>query len=180
MSEQNTSPDNIRGRGQPTKYKEEYVELAFNYCLLGADDARLSQLFDIDEKTLNNWKHAHPDFFQSIKAGREEADGRVSRSLYERAMGYSHKAVKIFCDPKSGAREIVEYTEHYPPDPTSMIFWLKNRQKKNWRDKLDHEHQIINDELTDDQIRDRIALLQKVVLQKAETAQRNKKSSESV
>ena len=23
----------------------------------------------------------------------------------------------------------------YPPDPTSMIFWLKNRQPLVWRDK---------------------------------------------
>jgi hypothetical protein len=27
--------------------------------------------------------------------------------------------------------------KHYPPDPTSMIFWLKNRQPQKWRDKHD-------------------------------------------
>ena len=32
------------------------------------------------------------------KAGKAEADVRVERSLYRRAVGYSYDAVKIFCD----------------------------------------------------------------------------------
>ena len=28
-----------------------------------------------------------------------------------------------------------DFIEHFPPDPTSMIFWLKNRQPDKWRDK---------------------------------------------
>jgi hypothetical protein len=27
-----------------------------------------------------------------------------------------------------------------PPDPTSMIFWLKNRRPESWRDKTEVEH----------------------------------------
>ena len=29
---------------------------------------------------------------------------------------------------------VVEYTEHYAPDPTSCVFWLKNRRPDQWRD----------------------------------------------
>lgn len=50
-------------------------------------------------------------------------------------MGYTHDAVKIFADPKTGAEQIVQYKEHYPPDTVAAIFWLKNRQSKKWRDK---------------------------------------------
>src|SRR3546814_6922806 len=32
------------------------------------------------------------------------------------------------------------YVEHYPPDTTAAIFWLKNRRKEQWRDKHEHEH----------------------------------------
>jgi hypothetical protein len=32
------------------------------------------------------------------KAGTAEADVRVERSLYQRAVGYSYDAVKIYCD----------------------------------------------------------------------------------
>jgi hypothetical protein len=58
---------------------------------------------------------------------------RVERSLYQRAVGYHHDAVKIFCK-KDG--EIIEapYVEHVPPDVTAQIFWLKNRDPAHCRD----------------------------------------------
>jgi hypothetical protein len=46
--------------------------------------------------------------------------------------GYSYDAVKIF--QVEGRPLIVPYVEHVPPDPTAMIFWLKNRRKDRWRD----------------------------------------------
>jgi hypothetical protein len=57
-------------------------------------------------------------------------------------MGYSHDAVKIFPDggkDDQGNRTplLVPYKEHYPPDTAAAIFWLKNRQKKKWRDKVE-------------------------------------------
>lgn len=33
-----------------------------------------------------------------------------------------------------------EITKEVPPDTTALIFWLKNRQPKNWRDKQQIEH----------------------------------------
>ncbi len=35
---------------------------------------------------------------------------------------------------------MVPTIKHYPPDTTACIFWLKNRQRDKWRDRLDHEH----------------------------------------
>ncbi len=54
-------------------------------------------------------------------------------------MGYSHEAVKIFCD-KDGNITEAPYTERYPPDTAACIFWLKNRQPDKWKDKQDLEH----------------------------------------
>ena len=34
---------------------------------------------------------------------------------------------------------MVDYVEHYPPDTTACIFWLKNRQPALWRDKVQQE-----------------------------------------
>lgn len=124
-------------RGVKSTYKPEYAEQARKLCLLGATDKELADFFERTESTINNWKKAHPDFLDSIKRGREIADGDVAVSLYKRAMGYSHKAVKIFND--QGAPLEVEYTEHYPPDTAACIFWLKNRQKGKWRDKQEVE-----------------------------------------
>jgi hypothetical protein len=130
--------------GRPTDYREEYCEQAEKLCKLGATDAELADFFEVDESTINNWKIAHPEFFESIKKGKFLADANVADSLYQRARGYKHEAVKIF--PNGGTKEdedgnkesaplIVPYIEHYPPDTTAAIFWLKNRQPKKWRDK---------------------------------------------
>lgn len=128
-----------RGRGQPTAYKPEYCALATKFCLLGADDDDLARMFDVSVATINNWKLAHPEFLESIKAGKDIADAEVSSKLYHRAKGYSHNAVKIVADAKTGAEHIVPYVEHYPPDTAACIFWLKNRQRAKWRDKVEQE-----------------------------------------
>jgi hypothetical protein len=125
---------------RPSSFKEEYCEQAYKLCLLGATDAELSDFFHIDAATLNRWKQRYPEFCESLKRGKDVADATVADSLYKRATGYSHPAVKIFADVKTGAEQVVEYTEHYPPDTVACIFWLKNRQRKHWRDKQDHEH----------------------------------------
>lgn len=128
--------------GRPTKYKEEFNELAYNYCLLGATDAELGEFFDVDERTINNWKIDYPEFFQSIKKGKQIADAKVAQALFHRATGYSHEDVDI----KVIEGNIVQtpLVKYYPPDATSAIFWLKNRQPTKWRDKqvTEHEGQI--------------------------------------
>lgn len=125
--------------GRPTDYKPEYCEQAENYALLGATDVQMAGFFGVCEATITNWKRDKPEFLAAIKRGKEDADAQVVKSLFKRAMGYKHEAVKIFADAKTGAEQIVPYIEHYPPDTAACIFWLKNRQKSQWRDKQDHE-----------------------------------------
>lgn len=124
--------------GRPTKYDESINGLVYNYCLLGATDKQLADFLDISEATLNNWKNDYPKLLESIKNGKERADAEVAQSLFHRAKGYSHKEDKIFNN--NGEIVRAETIKHYPPDATSAIFWLKNRQKANWRDKQEHEH----------------------------------------
>lgn len=57
-----------------SKYKAEYDELAYNYCLLGATDAQLANFFGVKEQTINNWKNKHKSFFESLKKGKDSAD----------------------------------------------------------------------------------------------------------
>lgn len=126
--------------GRPPKYQAGYAPQARKLCLLGATDADLAAFFEVDERTINRWKKDHPSFCQSLKDGKEQADARVAESLYRRALGYEHEAVKIVADAKSGHEHIVPYVERYPPDTTAAIFWLKNRRPDVWRDKREHEH----------------------------------------
>jgi hypothetical protein len=126
--------------GRPSSYKQEYAGQAVKLCQLGATDAELADFFGITTVTIWRWQSVHAEFCNALKRGKEAADERVERSLYARATGYTHDAVKIFMP--AGAKEPVyaPYQEHVPPDVTAQIFWLKNRRREEWRDKQEHEH----------------------------------------
>lgn len=93
----------------------------------------IADFFGIDVRTLYRWKNDNDEFCQSLKAGKAEADERVERSLFSRALGYEHPEVDIRVVDK----EIVQtqIIKHYPPDTTAAIFWLKNRKPAEWRDR---------------------------------------------
>lgn len=116
--------------GRPTKYKEEYAELAYKFSLLGAIDTQLAQLLEISESTLNKWKHDHPEFSESIKRGKEIADVEVVEALRKRAIGYSYDEIKTE-ESDQGKKKTVT-TKEVVPDTTAQIFWLRNRQPDKW------------------------------------------------
>lgn len=99
-------------------------------ALAGWTDEKMAALFGVAMSTFSLWKIEHPEFSEALKA-KELADAQVEASLFERATGYSHPDVHI--SNFQGAITITPITKHYPPDATSMIFWLKNRQPTRWR-----------------------------------------------
>lgn len=127
-----------RGRGRPTKYQPEFAEQARKLCVLGATDREVADFFGVDAATVYRWKHEFPEFCESMKVGKEAADDRVERALYHRAVGYRHEVEKIVATPAGPQSVVIE--ERLPPDPTSAIFWLKNRKPDQYRDKRDVEH----------------------------------------
>ena len=115
------------------------AERAYALAQGGATDPEIADDLGVDVATVYRWRHAHPEFCEATRLGKEASDERVERSLYHRSIGYSHAAVKIFMP--AGAKEPVyaPYTEHFPPDTAAASLWLRNRQPDKWRDKLDHE-----------------------------------------
>ena len=103
-------------KGRPSKLTPEMIELAKNYCSLGATDAELCKFFGVASSTLYDWKNKHPAFAEATIAGKEVANQRVENSLYMKACGF----------------EVND--KYYPPDTTSIIFWLKNRDPNRWKD----------------------------------------------
>jgi hypothetical protein len=132
--------------GRPTKYKPEITVQAHILAEHGFTDKEIAEVFAVTEQTLNNWKRKYPQFFESLKAGKEIADQKVVQSLYERALGYSHPEVHI--TSFQGSVTKTDIIKHYPPDPTSAIFWLKNRQPDKWREK----HEVIQQRTEGEQL----------------------------
>jgi hypothetical protein len=128
--------------GRPTKFTPEIAEKICALYREGKTDSQVAESVGLAKSTIRVWKEKDTEFKSSIKALKSEADDKVERALYERALGYSHQDVDIrTVSVGDGCSQIVQtpMVKHYPPDPTSMIFWLKNRRREAWRDKQDVE-----------------------------------------
>jgi hypothetical protein len=111
-NEQNDTVTVNKG-GRPSDYRAVYARQATKLTEMGATDAELADFFGVAVSTIYLWKLKHPKFSEAIRLGKEPADVRVERSLYQSAID---------------------------GNPTSMIFWLKNRRSDRWRDWKEHEH----------------------------------------
>lgn len=142
MTEQ-AEEQETRERGRPTAYNPGFARQAAKLCELGATDDELADFFGVHRATIYRWKHEHDDFCDAVKTGKDVADERVERSLYQKATGYNvteEQAVKVKVDQHKEAVEVVEVEKHIPSDTTAAIFWLKNRRKDDWRDRKEVEH----------------------------------------
>jgi hypothetical protein len=125
--------------GRPSGFKAEFTEQAEKLAKLGATDMEIADFFEVDVRTVNRWKISFPEFCQALKAGKDVADDKVIRSLFQRATGFEHEAVKIFMPANATEPIHTNYREFVVPDTTACIFWLKNRRPDEWRDKQSNE-----------------------------------------
>lgn len=142
--------DSPKEMGRPTLYKTEYNDQVYKLCLLGATDKEIADFFEVAESTINNWKLEHPEFLESIRAGKIKADMEVASSMYQTTkdrviiekQAFKTKNVS-WQDGKRIEREtieIVEVEKAVPANERNQQFWLKNRKGDQWRDKSEVEN----------------------------------------
>lgn len=137
----NTPPEDLADKGgrggRYTRLRPEMITQAEKLCTLGATDSEIADFFDVTHGTVVYWKVHCPDFAAALRTGKEHADVRVERSLFARAVGFEHPAVKVFFNHKTG--QVVEhpYTEKYAPDTEACKFWLMNRRPDLWKKHLE-------------------------------------------
>lgn len=139
--------------GRPSKYKPEFAGQAEKLCKLGATDIEVADFFGVSDRTIYRWQADHEEFCQALKAGKDECDDRVERSLYHKAVGYTFDSEKVFQHQGEIVRAPVK--EHVPPSDTAAIFWLKNRRPDQWRDAKDVNIRKY-DSMSDDELRDNL------------------------
>lgn len=106
----------------------------------GLTDEQIAHNIGITTTTLYDWKKKYPQFAEAVKRGKEVVDIMVENALLKSAMGYKYDEVvkeRVF-DYETETSIVVEVkrtTKEVAPNPTSLIFWLKNRQPEKWRDK---------------------------------------------
>jgi len=132
-------------KGRPSVYNPaEHPEVARAKTAEGATLSDLAELLGVARATIQNWMQVHPAFLVAINQGRQDADDRVERALYERATGYTYDSEKIVTlsggDGAGSMVERVPIKEHCPPDVNAQRYWLNNRRPAVWRDRQAVEH----------------------------------------
>ena len=104
----------------------------------GLTNEQIANNIGINVKTLYDWKNKKSDICNALKKGKEVVDIEVENAMLKRALGYTitinEEKIDKFGDVHNCKRDI-----HIPGDVTAQIFWLKNRRRQQWRDKVEYE-----------------------------------------
>jgi DNA-binding XRE family transcriptional regulator len=124
----------------------------------GLTDEELATKLGIVRSTLNVWKLKYPAFADLLVKTKEIVDVTVENSSIMAATGYEYteqqafKVKETIYDPETGKKVrdienvvVVDLKRWQPADIKAIIWWLKNRDKENWK-----ERQVL--ELNDNQI----------------------------
>jgi hypothetical protein len=117
--------------GRRSKYLQEYDGIAERACeQFGATDAQLSEMLNVTEKTLNNWKCEHESFLQSIKRGKSQFDqGAVEQALHDGATGYFFP--QQLYDSAKG--KVITLWQFKHAETAKIALWLCNRDRERWQ-----------------------------------------------
>lgn len=138
---------------QPEEWiKPDNLTLLTAWARDGLIDEEIAKKMNVSPPTLYKYKKMFPEIVEALRKGKELVDVEVENALYKKALGYTvpvkktFKVKRIEYNPETG-KKIAEFEElvdgfdevHIPADTTAQIFWLKNRKKQQWRDKVEYE-----------------------------------------
>lgn len=125
--------------GRPNKYYshvEPKLLLIERWARNGLTEAQICANLDVNHTSWGEYKKEFPVLAETLKKGKEVIDTMVENALLKAALGYDYTEEEI----NKSTGEIVDLRKVAHPNTASLIFWLKNRQPKDWRDKQDIEH----------------------------------------
>ena len=118
-----------------SKYNPEYHDSwAWSLAIKGATDEEIADAFGISRRTFIRWKQAHESLAEMTMQGKEIADSRVEKALYQRAIGFevtdTERIVDVDSDGNTKPVRVRNTTKNYPPDTMAIMYWLNNRSKR--------------------------------------------------
>ena len=113
---------------------EEGLLLIEGWARDGLTNEQIAENIGITAKTLYEWQNKYSEFREALKRGKEVVDRMVKNALLKAALGYEYEEEVI--DNKGRKHTVRKYEK---PNTTALIFWLKNRKPKEWRDKQEQQ-----------------------------------------
>ena len=125
-----------RGRGRPSAFKHEYIELARRLSMLRTyTNEELAGVFGVGITTFKKWMHDSPDFAAAIACAKDFVDAKVVNELFRRAIGYDYEEVQTTTGTEKGKKlnRTTTTKKHLAGDVTAQSLWLRNRQPQHWK-----------------------------------------------
>ena len=91
---------------------EDKLTLLEGWARAGLVDEQIANNMGIATSTYYDWKNKYPEFAEALKKNKDIVDYEVENALLKNALD---------------------------GNVTAQIFWLKNRKKNEWRDKVEYE-----------------------------------------
>ena len=98
----------------------------------GLTDEQIAKNIGINRTTLYDWKKKEVNIADALKKGKKVIDFEVENALLKRALGYEYEE-----ETYENGILTKKVKKQVPPDTTAQIFWLKNRKKEQWREKVE-------------------------------------------
>lgn len=112
--------------------KKDKLILLEGWARDGLTDEQIAKNIGINRTTLYDWKKKEINIADALKKGKEVVDFEVENALLKRALGYEYEE-----ETYENGILTKKVKKQVAPDTTAQIFWLKNRQTKKWRDKVE-------------------------------------------
>lgn len=123
------------------KYSEELTKKICEHLKEGATITSTCAAMGINRKTFYDWINKKSNFCNTIKKAMAIPDKKVENALYKSAiMGHRYKEKEfkaVAVGEKIKMIPAKTITKIIPPNVTAQIFYLKNRQPDEWKDRHD-------------------------------------------
>ena len=125
-----------KGKYQEWLTKEGLLRLQ-GWARDGLSDEQIATNMGITDSTFYEWKKKYSEISEVLKEGKDVVDRQVENALLKSALGYKYDEVT---EERRDDMLVVTKVIHkeVQPNTTAQIFWLKNRKRLEWRDRVEN------------------------------------------
>lgn len=103
----------------------------------GLSNDQIAENMGIDRATFYRWANKYSDFGDVLKRTKEITVYEVEDAMFKAAKGYFVEETKTITNKDGKTLRIETNKKWIPPNTTAQIFYLKNKDPDNWRERND-------------------------------------------
>lgn len=135
-------------RGRKEKYTthvKPYLKDITKWIRKGEPEYIIFEKLGVSETRWYEYKKNKRELREAIKRGEQHLTKHVESMLYKKCSGYEVEETKTLIEKDGKGKEkkkIEKITKHIIPSDTSIIFFLKNKDPENWKDRQEFKGDI--------------------------------------